>query len=68
MFLPGQSDAPYATLAREMNTPEGALKVAIHRLRKRYRELFRQEIAVTVADPADVESELRFLADVLSKK
>ena len=37
--MSGQSDAPYATLAREMNTSEGALKVAIHRLRKRYREL-----------------------------
>jgi RNA polymerase sigma-70 factor (ECF subfamily) len=51
-----------------MNTSEGALKVAIHRLRKRYRELFRQEIADTVADPAEVESELRFLASVLAKK
>jgi RNA polymerase sigma factor (sigma-70 family) len=68
MFLLGQSEAPYAALAREMNTSEGALKVAIHRLRKRYRELFRQEIADTVADPAEVESELRFLAAVLSKK
>src|SRR5580698_6531125 len=68
VFLLGQSDAPYAALAREMNTSEGALKVAIHRLRKRYRELFRQEIADTVADPADVESELRYLAAVLSKK
>jgi len=68
VFLLGQSDAPYAELAREMNTSEGALKVAIHRLRKRYRELFRQEIADTVADPAEVESELRFLAAVLSKK
>ena len=68
VFLLGQSDAPYAELAREMNTSEGALKVAIHRLRKRYRELFRQEIADTVADPADVESELRFLAAVLSKR
>jgi RNA polymerase sigma factor (sigma-70 family) len=67
-FLLGQSDAPYAALARGMNTSEGALKVAIHRLRKRYRELFRQEIAETVADPAEVESELRFLAAVLSKK
>src|SRR5215831_16538455 len=45
VFLLGQSDVPYALLAREMNTSEGALKVAIHRLRKRYRELFRQEIA-----------------------
>jgi len=68
VFLLGHSDAPYATLAREMNTSEGALKVAIHRLRKRYRELFRQEIADTVADPAEVESELRFLAAVLTRK
>jgi RNA polymerase sigma factor (sigma-70 family) len=68
VFLLGQSDAPYAGLAREMNTSEGALKVAIHRLRKRYRELFRQEIADTVADPAEVESELRFLAAVLTRK
>jgi RNA polymerase sigma-70 factor (ECF subfamily) len=68
VFLLGQSDAPYAALAREMNTSEGALKVAIHRLRKRYRELFRQEIADTVADPAEVESELRYLAAVLTRK
>src|SRR5437870_7404336 len=68
VFLLGQSDAPYAALAREMNTSEGALKVAIHRLRKRYRELFRQEIADTVADPAEVESELRFLAAVLTRR
>jgi transposase-like protein len=68
LFLLGRSDAPYAELAREMNTSEGALKVAIHRLRKRYRGLFREEIADTVADPEEVESELRFLAAVLSKK
>jgi RNA polymerase sigma-70 factor (ECF subfamily) len=68
VFLLGQSDAPYAALAQELKTSEGALKVAIHRLRKRYRELFRQEIADTVADPEDVESELRFLANVLTRK
>ena len=67
-FLLGQADAPYATLAREMNTSEGALKVAIHRLRKRYRDLFRQEIADIVADPAEVESELRYLAAVLTSE
>jgi RNA polymerase sigma-70 factor (ECF subfamily) len=66
--LLGHSDASYAALAREMNTSEGALKVAIHRLRKRYRELFRQEIADTVADPAEVESELRYLAAALTRK
>jgi RNA polymerase sigma-70 factor (ECF subfamily) len=68
VFLLGQSDAPYAVLAREMNTSEGALKVAIHRLRKRYREIFRQEIADTVADPVEVEAELKYLAAVLSRK
>jgi RNA polymerase sigma-70 factor (ECF subfamily) len=68
VFLLGQSGASYAALARDMKTSEGALKVAIHRLRKRYRDLFRQEIADTVADPAEVESELRFLAAVLTSK
>src|SRR5258708_15678707 len=57
VFLLGQSDAPYAALARGMNTSAGALKVAIHRLRKRYRELFRQEITDTVGDPVQVESQ-----------
>jgi hypothetical protein len=47
VFLLGHSDAPYSALARKMNTSEGALKVAIHRLRKRYRDLFRQEIATS---------------------
>lgn len=68
VFLLGQSDAPYAVLAREMSTTEGALKVAIHRLRRRYRDLFRQEIADTVADPSEVEPELRYLAAVLARK
>jgi DNA-directed RNA polymerase specialized sigma24 family protein len=68
VFLLGQSDASYTALAQEMNASEGALKMAIHRLRERYRELFRQEIADTVADPAEVESELRYLAAVLMRK
>ena len=68
VFLLDQSDAPYAALAREMNTSEGALKVAVHRFRKRYRELFRQEIADTVADAAEIEPELRYLAAVLMRK
>jgi hypothetical protein len=51
-----------------MDTSEGALKVAIYRLRKRYRDILRQEIAETVAQPEDVESELRFLAAALSGK
>ena len=65
VFLLGQSDAPYATLAREMNTSEGALKVAIHRLRKRYRQLLRETIAETVLTPEDVDDEIRFLQSAL---
>ena len=68
VFLLDQAETPYAALAREMGTSEGALKLAVHRLRKRYRDLFRQEIAETVADPADVESELRFLTSALTRK
>ena len=68
VFLLDQAETPYAAMAREMDTSEGALKVAIHRLRKRYRDLFRQEIAETVADPADVESELRFLAGAVTRR
>ena len=68
VFLLDRAETPYAALARELGTSEGALKVAIHRLRKRYRDLFRLEIAETVADPADVESELRFLATALASK
>ena len=68
VFLLDQGETPYAVLAREMHRSEGALKVAIHRLRKRYRDLVRQEIAETVADPAEVEAELRFLAAALMRR
>ena len=51
-----------------MSTSEGALKVAIHRLRKRYREIFRQEIADTVTNPAEVEAEFRYLAIMPTRK
>ena len=67
-FLLDQAETPYAALAREMGTSEGALKVAIHRLRKRYRKLFRQEIAETVVDAEEVESELRYLAAALARE
>jgi RNA polymerase sigma factor (sigma-70 family) len=65
VFLLGQAEVPYAELAREMGASEGGLKVAIHRLRKRYRVLFQREIAETVADPAEVDSEIRFLFSAL---
>ena len=46
---------------------EGAVKVAVHRLRQRYGELVRAEIAQTVANPEEAEEELRYLFTVLRK-
>ncbi len=40
---------------------EGAARVAVHRLRKRYRELLREEISQTLSDPAEAEEEMRAL-------
>ena len=51
---------------RELGMTESAVKVAVHRLRTRYRERVREEIAHTVADPAEVDDEIRYLLTVLS--
>ncbi|MGA2864699.1 MAG: sigma-70 family RNA polymerase sigma factor [Verrucomicrobiota bacterium] len=55
-----------ADAARRLGLTEGAVKVAIHRLRKRFRELIKAEIAHTVPEPAQVNEELRYLVEVLS--
>jgi RNA polymerase sigma factor (sigma-70 family) len=55
----------YADMAARLQRTEGAIKVAVHRLRHRYRELMRARIAETVGE-ADVEDELRHLVAVLS--
>jgi RNA polymerase sigma-70 factor (ECF subfamily) len=69
VYLLGQSrDVPYAELARELETTEGALKVAAHRLRTRYRDLLRAEIAETVAGSAHIDGEIRYLVAVLAGK
>ena len=60
LLLGGQSST-YARLAEPLGMTEGAIKVAGHRLRRRYRELLRQEIAQTVSDPALVDEEIRQL-------
>ena len=58
--------ARYGQVAVALNTTEGALKVAVHRLRGRYRELLREEIARTVNDPSEVETEIRSLFAALA--
>jgi RNA polymerase sigma factor (sigma-70 family) len=65
-FLTGEQAAvTYGKLAVELNTSEGAVKVAIHRLRRRYRELLRAEIEETVADAQEIDQEIRDLFSAL---
>ena len=56
---------PYEELARKLGISEGTVKSAVHRLRQRYRQLLRDEIAQTVATPTEVDEELRHLVAVL---
>jgi RNA polymerase sigma-70 factor (ECF subfamily) len=66
-FLTGGSGgASQAEVAQELHMNVGAVKVAAHRLRRRYRELLREEIGRTVGDPAQVEDEIRDLFAALS--
>ena len=58
---------PYAELAAKLGMEEGAVKVAVHRLRQRYRELLRAEIANTVDSPSEVDAEMRHLFNVLAR-
>lgn len=61
-----RSELPYTQLAKRLNLSEANIKVTIHRLRKRYRALLRQQVAHTVATPDEVEDELRSLFQVLA--
>jgi RNA polymerase sigma factor (sigma-70 family) len=56
-----------ADAARQLGLSEGAVKVAVHRLRKRFREVVKAEIAQTVSDAAQVGEELRYLVEVLAQ-
>ncbi len=60
-LMVGKSAIPYAQAAAELGMVEGAVRVAVHRLRRRYRELLREEITQTLSDPAQVAEELRAL-------
>ena len=58
---------PYGVLARQLGISEGAVRTAVHRLRRRYRELIREEIANTVSSPAEVEQEMRYLLTISAR-
>ncbi len=57
---------PYAEIAARLNLNEGAVRVAVHRLRGRYRDLIRAEIAGTVATEGEVDGELQHLFAALA--
>lgn len=64
--LTGREDRiPYRELGKDIGLSEGAVKVATYRLRQRYRELLRNEIAQTLADGESVDEELRHLFSVI---
>ena len=65
-LMVGESVIPYAQAAQALGLDEGAVRVAVHRLRKRYRALLRDEIAQTLDDPAQVAEELRSLQAALA--
>ena len=66
--LVGDSDTGrYAKTAEQLGTTESAVKMAVSRLRKRYRELLRDEIAQTVSDEKEIDDEIRELFDALRK-
>jgi RNA polymerase sigma-70 factor (ECF subfamily) len=60
-------EAGYDNAARQLGMSHSAITSAIHRMRLRFRELFRSEIARTLADPAEVDAEIRHLVQVLSQ-
>lgn len=62
-----QNTTSYAGMGTRLGMSEGAVKVAAHRLRRRYRELLRDEIAQTVAHPQEVDDELRHLISIISE-
>ena len=66
-FLLGDAKADeYAAIARRLQMTEQGVKSAVHRLRQRFRELFREEIAHTVATRAEVDEELRYLVQLMT--
>jgi RNA polymerase sigma-70 factor (ECF subfamily) len=67
LLLREKTDQTYAALASVLETTEAALKMTVSRMRRRYRELFLEEIAQTVSTPEEVDQEVRYLRNVLAR-
>jgi RNA polymerase sigma-70 factor (ECF subfamily) len=66
-FLLGDRGSSYEKVASELGMSEGAVKVAVHRMRRRYRELFLEEVAQTVVDPTEADDEMRRVFAAVSR-
>jgi RNA polymerase sigma-70 factor (ECF subfamily) len=66
VFLSGEKGGSYAEVGLRLGKTESTIKVSVHRLRLRYRELLRLEIAKTVSTPEGIEDEIRNLFVALS--
>ena len=66
-FLTGDSEGlSYKEVAATLGMTEGAVKVAVHRLRRRFRDLLIDEIAETVSSPEEIEEEIHYLTKAVS--
>src|SRR5262249_34257902 len=61
-----RDEVSYSNLSAALGIPESAVKKQLHNMRQRYRWLLRDEVTHTVADPADVEDEIRYLCTTLA--
>ena len=67
-FLTGDSaDLSYADVALRLRSTEAAVRVAVHRLRRRFRDALVEEIAGTVSSPAEIDAEMRHLREAVSR-
>ncbi|GAF67995.1 unnamed protein product, partial [marine sediment metagenome] len=66
--LPGEDEPPRKEIAARLNMSEGAIKVAVHRLRQHFGKLLRAAIAETVSNEADLNDEMRYLVAVLRRR
>lgn len=64
----GQSETDYAVIHRQTGLTEAAARQEVHRFKKRFGQLLRQEVSQTVADPDEVADELRYLIDVVCRR
>ena len=67
-FLTGAGSDSYQKAAADLGTTENAVKVAVHRLRRRYGEMLRKEVEETVVDPGHVDDEIRYLLEVVGRR